>query len=437
MSFRHLPHILRSKTVLKTATATMMTAVSLPVLVSLPSNPSYSTEPLFEGETYLSTQHHKKGGGFVNPWASFRDLGMGPMVLVNMWRDWRKVKIPALEELPPFVGDVDWGKGRTDWKGKIKATWLGHACYVVEFPSTVQGAHRGPRVLFDPIFSHRCSPSQYLGPARVTKSPIELSQLPEIDAVIISHNHYDHLDLDTLRHIYSSQTPGSVHFFAPLGNKDWFKSNIGTKEEEVTELDWWGERELIVQIGENGQKEKLRVVCTPCQHFTGRSPFDRNATLWASWAVIAQKGRVWFGGDTGYKAVPRGTKPEDEAGLPTCPAFKEIGQRFGGFDFAMIPIGAYSPRWFMSRIHANPSDAVHIHQDVQSRQSAPMHFATFVLTDEEMTEPPRLLRQECDKRGIKEADFRVSGFGETVAAEASSRCPELGGANDGQPKSKM
>ncbi|SCV68886.1 BQ2448_1007 [Microbotryum intermedium] len=412
----------------------MTAAVSLPVIVTIPSSPSYSSQPIQEGETYNSIQHHNKGGGFINPWASFSDLGQGPSVLLNMWRDWRKVKIPPLEDLPPVVGQVTWGKGREVWKGKIKATWLGHACYVVEFPPMNEEAERGPRVLFDPIFSHRCSPSQHVGPARVTKPPIELSQLPEIDAVVISHNHYDHLDLNTLRHIYSAQAPGSVHFFAPLGNKAWFKSNIGAKEEEVTELDWWGERELEVRIGDKRQKEKLRVVCTPCQHFTGRSSFDRNATLWASWAIVAQRSRVWFGGDTGYKAVPRGVKPEDEEGLPTCPVFKEIGQRFGGFDFAMIPIGAYSPRWFMSRVHANPSDAVQIHQDVQSRQSAPMHFATFVLTDEELTEPPRLLRQECEKRGIQEADFRVSGFGETVAAEATSRCPELG---DDSHKSKM
>lgn len=201
------------------------------------------------------------------------------------------------------------------------------------------------------------------------------------------------------RHLFTSAQPkGSVHFFVPLGNKKWFASAIGTSENDVTEFDWWDNASFTTS---EQTHSKLRITCTPCQHFANRSIWDRNHTLWASWAVeqlptssaneagqaAATAGekpicKVWFGGDTAYKGVRRGMTPEEEAKLPHCPAFEEIGDRFKFFDFAvsperlrkyylyvchllltptfvffcmslqMIPIGAYSPRWFMSQIHA-------------------------------------------------------------------------------------
>ncbi|ORY85333.1 beta-lactamase superfamily domain-domain-containing protein [Leucosporidium creatinivorum] len=394
-------------------------AVTAPVVVSIPAQRAQEDNKEAGGLAPLA--HHKKKGGFVNPWDSFTDQGMSPFVLWQMWRDWQSHPIPPPELLPQIV-PVNWGQSSSAspaetaaWSKDLKSTWLGHACFLVEWP-TPEGAPagtRGARVLFDPVFSNRCSPSQYIGPARVTKPPINLKELPHVDAVVISHNHYDHLDVATLKHI-ASQPEGTVHFFAPLGNASWFTSTIGVKKDQVTELDWWGERDLKVKVGEGeGTEAHLRITATPCQHFTGRGLHDRNDTLWASWAVTSPTGgSVWFGGDTGYKSVPRGATSEE--GLPVCPAFAEIGRRFGGFDLACIPIGAYSPRHIMSKVHCSPEDAVELHVAVKSKKSIGMHWATWVLTDEEMTEPPKRLRAACEVKGITPDQFGVCAIGETV-----------------------
>ncbi|GAA5879265.1 hypothetical protein JCM3774_006419, partial [Rhodotorula dairenensis] len=254
-----------------------------------------------------------------------------------------------------------------------------------------------------------------IGPARVTKPPIALDGIPQVDAVVISHNHYDHLDVATLKHLYAAQPKGSLHFFVPLGNEKWMRSVIGVRENEVSELDWWDERSLrrgTSETAESAGAPDLRVVCTPCQHFTGRSLMDRNDTLWASWAVESSTGgKVWFGGDTGYRSVARDAPSEDG---PTCPVFAEIGRREGPFDVGMIPIGAYQPRWIMSPVHCSPEDSVELHRHVRSKRSFGMHWATWRLTSEEMTEPPKRLRAACRKLGIADGDFGVTDIGETV-----------------------
>lgn len=295
----------------------------------------------------------------------------------------------------------------------------GHACFLVELPKLPE-QERGTRILFDPVFSCRCSPSQWVGPKRVTDPPFPLKELPHVDAVVLSHNHYDHsqslrtpclvrrdrlltqsesfaADTATLQHIYKSQPKGSVHFFTPLGNLSWFKS-IGIPNTVVSEMDWWEERDLAVQLpltadkaggeakgGASASAERVtstvRVTATPCQHFTGRSIFDRYDTLWASWAIQQvpsagappSQSQVWFAGDTGYRTVPRGfTGNEDD--LPHCPAFKEIGDKFGHFDLSHIPIGAYLPRFAMSPVHCAPQDSVQLHLQTNSKKSVGMHW---------------------------------------------------------------
>jgi N-acyl-phosphatidylethanolamine-hydrolysing phospholipase D len=166
---------------------------------------------------------------------------------------------------------------------------------------------------------------------------------------VISHAHYDHLSLPTVQYLNkranttarsgtSIADSTSTHFFAPLGNKKWFEAN-GIAKENCSELDWWDQ--AILQIGGETEKFKLRLTATPCQHFANRGLFDRNKTLWAGWAVEQlDQGektncKVFFGGDTAYKGRPRNLKPEDEENLPHCPAFKEVGQKFGGFDFSV------------------------------------------------------------------------------------------------------
>jgi N-acyl-phosphatidylethanolamine-hydrolysing phospholipase D len=186
----------------------------------------------------------------------------------------------------------------------LRATWLGHACYYVEFPG-------GLRVLFDPVFENRCSPFTWLGPARYTAPPCDIADIPIIDAVIISHNHYDHLSHPTITKIKEKHP--NVQFFAPLGNKAWFtKCGI----HNMTELDWWQSRELRLskvdskdQKGTNGSTGVVAdgnssdpadisatIECLPCQHMSARTPFDRCKTLWGSWSVSSGGKKVWFAG---------------------------------------------------------------------------------------------------------------------------------------------
>lgn len=191
----------------------------------------------------------------------------------------------------------------------LRATWLGHACYYVEFPG-------GFRVLFDPVFSQRCSPFSWLGPKRYTEVPCQIDDIPTIDAVVISHNHYDHMDHPTIMKI--KQKHPDVQFFAPLGNKKWFTAS---GIDQCTELDWWEERDLTLQPTTNpkvtGSQDKVSngappssstitalISCLPCQHTSARTLFDQGHTLWSSWSISSGGKSVWFGGDTGYRSVP-------------------------------------------------------------------------------------------------------------------------------------
>lgn len=306
----------------------------------------------------------------------------------------------------------------------LRATWLGHACYLVEFPG-------GLRVLFDPVFSERCSPFTWLGPKRYTKAPCQVDNIPFVDAVVISHNHYDHLDHATVLKIKAKHP--NVHFFCPLGNKKWF-NDCGVQN--VTELDWWEERDIslspsdkatrvsatedsISHTPENGIPDIVaRIGCLPCQHISARTLFDKAKTLWSSWSVESGGKKVWFGGDTGYRAVPELPPEEDDYGpdkkYPYCPAFKQIGELRGPFDLGLIPIGAYQPRFIMSPMHANPFDSVNIFKDTRCKRALGIHWGTWVLTEEDVLEPPKLLRQALNKSQISEQGvFDVCEIGES------------------------
>ncbi|KZO95459.1 Metallo-hydrolase/oxidoreductase [Calocera viscosa TUFC12733] len=330
-----------------------------------------------------------------------------------MW----SIKVPEdISVLLPVVKPT-WGEGAAG--KKIKATWLGHACFLVELP-TPKGAARGPRILFDPVFSHRCSPVQFMGPSRFTPPPCTIEEIPQVDAVVISHNHYDHMDTHTLQTL-RAQPAGPPHIFAPLNNDSYFRA-LSVPKEDFSCLDWWDERECTTV---EGVKATFRLTCTPCQHFTGRSLTDRCKTLWSSWAVELLPPptptaspedptpvKVWFAGDTGYRAVPDGSS---EADMPTCPVFKEIGAHFGGFDLALIPIGAYLPRQMMSPVHCAPQDSVLVYQDVGARRALGMHWGTWMLTTEPVMDPPKRLREECEKVGIEKGAFTAcDSIGETV-----------------------
>jgi L-ascorbate metabolism protein UlaG (beta-lactamase superfamily) len=325
---------------------------------------------------------------------------------------------------------------------KLRATWLGHACYYVEFPS-------GLRVLFDPVFEDRCSPFSWMGPKRYTEPPCQIKDIPNIDAVVISHNHYDHLSHPTITEI--AHLHPHCHFFAPLGNKKWFH-DCGVKN--VTEMDWWEEVDFTLSPSPSTSKtshqpsitsteEELkpsttdnitaRISCLPSQHISARGLFDRGATLWSSWSVSSppsstspttfntnpQSHSVYFAGDTGYRAVPRSSDGTDDwsekySHLPHCPAFADIGRLRGPFDLGLIPIGAYMPRFIMSPMHADPRDAVEIFQDTKCRKALAIHWGTWVLTEEDVLEPPRKLRDALKLKGVSEEGvFDVCEIGES------------------------
>jgi N-acyl-phosphatidylethanolamine-hydrolysing phospholipase D len=233
------------------------------------------------------------------------------------------------------------------------------------------------------------------------------------------------MDEPTLTALHKQHNP---HFFAPLNNDAMFES-LGIAPTHFHTLDWWEASEVAVELPKAGESAtgtvtaNFRLTCTPSQHQSARGMFDRMHTLWSSWALEELPStpspsphklyKLWFGGDTGYRHV---SPHENEDDVPVCPAFKEIGDKFGGFDLALIPIGAYNPRDQMSSVHASPSDAVRIFQDIRAKKGVGMHWGTWVLTVEPVMEPPTLLAQEVKKAGLKEDAFTVCGLGETVVA---------------------
>lgn len=253
--------------------------------------------------------------------------------------------------------------------------WVGQSTLLVN--------HAGVNVLTDPVFADRASPFRFAGPKRISKLPFKVSDLPPIDVVVISHNHYDHLDKGAI--IDLSRLQPDVQFYVPLGLKRVLES-WGAKN--VTEMDWWEE----VMHGE------LRITATPVKHWSSRSPFDRNKSLWAGYYISWDDFSFYFAGDTGYS---------DD--------FVETRKRLGAPDLAAIPIGAYEPRDFMKDAHINPEEAVQILKDVGAAKAVPVHWGTFKLTLEPMAEPPARLRAALDKAQLKGQDFTILKHGERTS----------------------
>lgn len=255
-------------------------------------------------------------------------------------------------------------------------TWIGHSTWLVQY--------RGWNVLTDPVFAERCSPVSFAGPRRSVPPALTVAELPRIDAVLVSHNHYDHLDRQAVADL-DARFGANLCWFAPSGVGTWLKRR-GVKQ--VVELSWW----------QHHRHHEATAFCLPAQHFSGRGPRDRNRTLWCGWRLDWPEFSLFFAGDTGY-----------------APVFREIHEVMGPVDVALLPIGAYEPRWFMSPVHVNPDEAVRLHLDLQARRSLAMHWGTFVLTDEPLDEPPRALARALAERGVAAQDFLVPGHGETVS----------------------
>ena len=248
---------------------------------------------------------------------------------------------------------------------KLVVTFINHASFLIQV--------NGLNILTDPIWSKRASPFSFAGPARVHSPGINFENLPKIDVVVISHNHYDHMDSETIKNLQNKFAP---KFIVPLANGEKMKS-FGAKN--VIEMDWWDMLPLSADI---------KITLTPAKHWSSRSLTDKREALWASFYIESKNDKIYFAGDTGYG-----------------PHFSEIRKRLGAPSLSLLPIGAYEPRWFMKDMHMNPEEAVLAHLDLESQLSIGMHFGTFQLTDEGIDTPEKDLSMAIDK--LKVNNFKV------------------------------
>lgn len=309
---------------------------------------------------------HFDGDRFFNPGISL-DRGVGDML--RWWLAEGGVAWP--DQVPNGIYDPP---PQRVGAGGISVTFIGHATFLVQAD--------GLNILTDPIFSARASPVSWAGPKRVHEPGLALAALPPIDLVLISHNHYDHLDLPSLREIAARWNP---IILMGLGNCRLLDRR---ERENCRELDWWKEVRLA---------DGARVIFVPAQHWSRRALFDRRRALWGGFVVENGAGRVYFAGDTGYPAQ-----------------FAAIRERLGAPDLALLPIGAYEPRWFMAPQHVDPEEAVLAHRTLDARFSIGMHFGTFKLTDEAIDAPPEALAAARRRHEIPSEAFRTLGFGETL-----------------------
>ncbi|MEM7183936.1 MAG: MBL fold metallo-hydrolase [Spirochaetota bacterium] len=319
------------------------------------------------------TRRHHVKDGFQNP-GKVQDHGFGDFLVWQWQRFWQDTSHLEPEKYAnfPIFQKPEIERIRNN-KGKFSATWIGHATTLIQI--------EGKNILTDPIWSQRCSPVSFAGPKRYTQPGIaRIEQLPKIHFVLLSHNHYDHLDLPTLKALDKKFHP---LFLVGLKNKQ-FLSSQGL--ENIIELDWWDD------INRDG----LRIVFTPTQHFSARTPFDRNETLWGSYIVQGEKNSFYFAGDTGYFS-----------------GFSEIAKKFPNIDLAIVPIGAYEPRWFMKPVHMNPSDAIQAFVDLQAKFMLPIHYSTFVLTDEPLNEPLKKTILGFQKRELQRTALLDLKIGES------------------------
>lgn len=278
-------------------------------------------------------------------------------------------------------------------------TWIGHATALVQAS--------GLNVLTDPIFSERAFPVQIAGPKRAQPPGVALADLPPIDVVIVSHNHYDHLDRLSVIAL-NAQASGSTMFLVPLGNKPWME-NIGITN--VIELDWWDS--VTLTRNKDGKPARaapgqagVEFYLTPVQHWSARGMGDRSKTLWGGWSVFGPDFHWYFGGDNGYSRDFIDT-------FNRFPGMRLPGNPSKLFDLALIPIGAYEPRWFMKEQHVNPLEAVQTHIDLGAVKSIGIHWGTFNLTDEALDQPPIDLIAARNTLGVSAVDFLLLKIGET------------------------
>jgi L-ascorbate metabolism protein UlaG (beta-lactamase superfamily) len=328
----------------------------------------------------MSRPAHHTDKGFQNPDPDVRIAG-------DFWR-WQRERRASGAPHPPAAGYAafagQWTQ-RPDFNiaddGTMRVWWLGHACVLLRIG--------GLWVITDPLLSRRASPLSFAGPVRKVACIVDVAALPPIDVVLISHNHYDHLDRATVQALArrSKQQPRATRFLVPLGLAGKLR---GWGCADVHELDWWQGHDYA----------GLSFHCVPAQHWSARGLWDRNRTLWCGWTVRADPGHFYFAGDTGY-----------------WPGLAEISKRLGAIDLAALPIGAYAPRWFMQGQHIDPEQALQLHRELGARHSLAIHWGSFELADDALDEPPQRLRAALSAAGMTESDFWLLRQGESRSIE--------------------
>jgi L-ascorbate metabolism protein UlaG (beta-lactamase superfamily) len=310
----------------------------------------------------LEKSDHFDGRRFFNPTgAAPQPFSAVPRMLAEPRARWpRRVDVPTRH--PPELG-----------RAAAAVTFVGHATFLIQTPAG--------NILTDPMYSRRAGPLNVFGPRRVRQPAVRFEDLPSISTVLLSHNHYDHCDLRTLGMLAERFDPIVV---TPLGNAALVRS-AGIRR--VEELDWW----------QRAKSPTLPIALTPARHFSARNALDRNRALWGGFVLSSGNARIYFAGDSAYGAF-----------------FREVPKRLGPIDLALLPIGAYEPRWFMQAVHMNPAEAVQAHLDLESPASIGMHFGTFQLTTEGIDDPLRALDEACRERNIPRARFRTLEFGESM-----------------------
>ena len=325
------------------------------------------------------TPEHHTARGFQNPWPDSEPRGLRDVI---RWSLERRNKTLPPDPAPGSIAIAAPTFAERVGADDLSATWVGHSTVLLQLGAV--------NILTDPMWSERASPVTFAGPRRFVEPAFGLESLPSIDVVLISHNHYDHLDKPTVRAL--ARRMPEAEWVVPLG-----LSRVLRKwgADRVREADWWQTLEIRTALG------AARISSAPAQHFSARGLWDRGRTLWCSWAVSAGARRAFFAGDTAYH-----------------PEFPSIRERYGPFDLAMLPIGAYEPRWFMKTVHMNPPEALRAYVELAGARAGevamlPIHWGTFRLTDEPIGQPPTWTAQLWADAGYDRDQLWLLEHGET------------------------
>lgn len=321
----------------------------------------YISAPKYKGPV----SDHFDGKKFINP-GNVKAKGLKDILkwMINRNKgEWRKVLIPPGPPPPAHVQE-----------GELLVTFINHCTFLLQVD--------GVNILTDPIWSERASPFTWIGPKRMRPPGLRLEDLPSIDVLLLTHNHYDHLDIKTFKQVYEKHQPKVI---TALGVGAYLqKHGVGN----ISEMDWGHEYQF---------NEKISIVSVPAQHFSGRGMFDRDATLWCGFVIRSAHGNIYFAGDTGHNDLVK----------------KEV-KKFSPLRLAILPIGAYRPEWFMQAVHASPEEALKMHLYIEAATSIGSHFGTFPLADEGMGDPAKDLASALERIDAAPGDFIVPVEGKGI-----------------------